>query len=290
METTCFYVLSSIADTLYRSGHIGTSRTYAATLRSLKRFRQGVDLPISSLTSEEIGRYEAYLMASGVCRNTSSMYMRCLRAAYRRVKYDTAPFRHVYTGVDKTTKRALPLAVIRQVRSLCLATDSTIAWARDLFLFSLYTRGMPFVDMAFLRKSDLAGETLSYRRRKTGQLLSVHWEPCMQDILYLHPSTTRYLLPIITHEDGTERTQYENVLHLVNAKLKRVATLVGAPTPFSFYAARHSWGTLAKARGIPLSVISDALGHDSETTTRIYLASLSPDIIDEANRLIISML
>lgn len=269
---------------LEQAQRVATARNYRAVLRSVARAT--ADIPLAALDTEWVARYEAWLLASGVCRNTSSMYLRCLRAVYHRAMGSTLPFRHAYTGVARTAKRALPLNVIRKIKALPLPVGSTLTLSRDLFLFSLYTRGMSFIDMAYLRGTDLRDGTLTYRRRKTRQLLRIRWEPCMQSILDRHPSTTSFLLPIIRREDGTERRQYETALHLVNHHLKHLAALVPC-TPFSLYAARHSWATLAQARHVPLSVISQALGHDSERTTQIYLDALAPDIIDEANRLIL---
>ena len=82
--------------------------------------------------------------------------MRNLRAIYNRAVSEGLvvqrnPFKHVYTGIDKTKKRAVSLSVIRRIRDLDLNKKSLI-FARDIFMFSFYTRGMSFVDMAFLKK------------------------------------------------------------------------------------------------------------------------------------------
>lgn len=159
-----------------------------------------------------------------------------------------------------------------------------------MFMFSFYTRGMAFVDMAYLRKKDLRGGVLTYRRRKTGQRLHVKWEKCMQEIIDKYPaSPTGYLLPIITRS-GRERTQYRNALHLVNSLLKKIALLVGLHTNLTMYVTRHSWASIARSQHIPLSVISEGMGHDSEATTQIYLASLDRSAVDKANRSILKKL
>lgn len=54
------------------------------------------------------------------------------------------------------------------------------------------------------------------------------------------------------------------------------------------HVARHSWATAAKERDVSVGVISEAMGHDSENTTQIYLASIQTGKIDEANRDILS--
>ena len=130
---------------------------------------------------------------------------------------------------------------------------------------------------------------LTYRRKKTGQQLSIKWEQCMQEIIEKYPpNPTEYLLPIITSTDEDERLQYRNSLTLVNRKLKILSVFVRSPHPLSMYVARHSWASIAKSKNIPLSIISEGMGHDSETTTQIYLASLDTTIIDRANYLILN--
>ena len=138
---------------------------------------------------------------------------------------------------------------------------------------------MSFVDMAYLKKKDLHNGILTYRRKKTGQQLSIKWEQCMQEIIEKYPpNPTEYLLPIITSTDEDERLQYRNSLTLVNRKLKILSVFVRSPHPLS----------MAKSKNIPLSIISEGMGHDSETTTQIYLASLDTTIIDRANYLILN--
>lgn len=56
---------------------------------------------------------------------------------------------------------------------------------------------------------------------------------------------------------------------------------------FIFYISRHAWASIAKSKNIPLAVISEGMGHDSEETTRIYLASLDTSVVDKANSLIL---
>lgn len=177
-EQLWFQFMQQTIDHLHQIGKFRTSETYTATLRSFSTFRQNCDLLLNDLTSDLIQLYEAYLRHRGVTRNTSSFYMRILRAVYHRaVERDLIepqnPFRHVYTGVDKTVKRALPLSAIHRLKQLDLTSSPYLTQARDLFLFSFYTRGMSFIDIAYLQKGNLHHGILHYRRRKTGQLLLI---------------------------------------------------------------------------------------------------------------------
>ena len=179
---------------------------------------------------------------------------------------------------------------IKALKELDLSMKPSLDFARDMFMFSFYTRGMSFVDMAYLRKTDLQNGILTYRRRKTGQELTIKWEKCMAEIIAKYPENqTDFLLPIIK-EQGNERRQYDNALHLVNYRLKELSTMLKHQRPLTMYVARHSWASAAKAKNVPLSVISEGMGHDSEATTQIYLASLETSVVDKANKMILGLL
>ena len=222
--------------------------------------------------------------------------MRGLRAIYNRavergLVVQRNPFKHVYTGIDKTVKRAVPAEVIRQIRDLDLTLNPVMDLARDIFMFSFYTRGMSFIDMAFLKKSDLKNGILSYRRQKTGQQLFIKWEKPMQEIIDKYDTTkTPYLLPIINDMMKDPRRQYKNAEHLTNGKLKKIGKQLGLEIPLTTYVARHGWANIAKNKNIPIATISEAMGHDSEKTTRIYLASLDSSVVDKANSLVLKSL
>ncbi len=281
---------------LKRLGKIRTSETYTSTLNSFMRFMEGRDIPPCDMDSDLMIAYEAWLKSGGVSMNTISFYMRNLRAVYNRavekeLVIQRFPFRHVYTGVERTTKRAVPLRAIKQLMTLDLSLHPAKRFARDMLLLSFYTRGMSMIDMVFLKKKDLNNGILSYRRKKTGQQLFVKWEPCMQEIVdrYNIPGSP-YLLPIIARPGMDERKQYINASHRINRYLKAIGKELGLSVPLTHYVARHSWASAARSKNIPISVISESMGHDSENTTRIYLTTLDTATIDKANRLILNSL
>ena len=317
-ESSLFTFMHGVIAQLKQLGKIRTSETYTATLKSFMAFRDEQDVPLDGISSDMMLMYEAHLKARGVRMNTISFYMRNLRAVYNRavekgLTQPNNPFRHVYTGVDKTVKRAIPIKAIKALKELDLSMKPSLDFARDMFLFSFYTRGMSFVDIAYLKKTDLQNGILTYRRRKTGQELSIKWEKCMAEIIAKYPENkTDYLLPIIKEEGNgrnsvshqaclngrvvtdegkaNERRQYDNTLHLVNYRLKELSTMLKLQRPLTMYVARHSWASAAKSKNVPLSVISEGMGHDSEATTQIYLASLETSVVDKANKMILGLL
>lgn len=293
---TLFNFMEKLIVRLQMNGQVRTSETYNCTLNSFKRFRRGNDLYFVDLDNDLLMAYEYFLKSEGLSMNTISFYMRRLRAIYNRAVEEGLAeqnnlFKKVYTSSEKTVKRAVPLKLIKRLKSLDLSFSTAKAFARDMFLFSFYTRGMSFVDIAYLQKKDLKNGILNYRRKKTSQLLYVRWEPCMQEIIerYAPESNSIYLLNIIKENKTDSRKQYLNALTLINRSLKSIGKLIGLDKPLSMYVARHSWASIAKTEGISLSVISEGMGHDSESTTQIYLASLDSSVIDKANQKIIKL-
>ena len=300
-----FVFMSQLISLLMKNGQHRTMQHYKATLGSFRRFRAGKDITLKDIDTEEIQSYEAYLRnVAKVCSNTSSFYLRILRATYNKavekgLAAQQRPFRNVYTGIAKTRKRAVPTEVISQLRHL----ESTVRltprqeMARDAFLMSFYLRGMSFIDLAHLRKSDLRNGYLHYVRSKTGQRLSIRWERQMQEIVDKYRSQTQsspYLLPFLTGGRCEDRNKamdneqedsrlYHNAEARMAYHLKRLGAKIGITGKLTLYVARHSWATTARGHHGSLSVISEALGHNSETTTQIYLRSIQTSEIDDAN-------
>ena len=295
-EITLFSYMEKMIAKLWRQGQHRTSETYQATLNSFRKFREGVDVCFDDIDSEMLISYEYHLRAKELAPNTISFYMKRLRAVYNNAVEDgyvenKNPFKKVFTSSEKTVKRAIPLKFVRKLKDLDLSYSPSKSFARDMFLFSFYTRGMAFVDMAYLKKKDLQNGVLVYRRQKTGQQLFIKWEKPMQEIVGKYDtSATPYLLPIIRDMDTDARKQYKNAAHLVNDKLKKIGRQLGLAIPLTSYVARHAWASIAKSKNIPISTISEAMGHDSENTTRIYLASLDTSVVDKANSLILKSL
>lgn len=297
VNSSLFTFMENIIASYKRHGQYRTSETYLSTLNSIKRFRNNKDIELIDINNELIVSYWHYLKTEGVQHNTISFYMHRLRAIYNKAVDQELidpknPFKNIKIGIEKTVKRAIPIKYIKKLKSIELKEFSSKDLARDMFLFSFYTRGMSFIDIAYLRKKDLKNGMLSYRRKKTGQKLYIQWETCMEHIAkkYSSKESSPYIFSILDDTKGDVRKQYHNTLALINRNLKVLGQEIGLEIPLTMYVARHSWATTARIEGIPLSVISEGMGHHNEKTTQIYLASIENKIIDSANRKIIKLL
>lgn len=277
---------------LKSENRIKTASIYETAQRSFSRFRCGEDIRIERIDGALMQRYETYLKNKNVCINSISCYMRALRSIYNQavlkgLMVSRNPFKDVYTGIDKTSKRATNENVIVRLNKLDLSGQGNLQLARDLFMFSFYTRGMSFVNMANLKRSNLKNGYIVYARSKTKQVLTIKIEKCIEEIIERYKEITidNYLLPIFS----TQNPDYNSNLRTYNKRLKRLSEILDLEKPLSSYVSRHSWATIALRKGISVQVISEGMGHENEKTTRIYLASLDQSIVDDANAQIIAL-
>ena len=154
-----FQFMNLLIALLQKNGQYRTSLHYRATLNSFKRYRDNKDIALSEIDAEVMHSYEAYLHHTAkVCRNTSSFYLRILRATYNKavakgLTPQQYPFSDTYTGIAPTRKRAIPTESVSQIKRLESVKDLTPKeeMARDAFLMSFYLRGISFIDLAHLR-------------------------------------------------------------------------------------------------------------------------------------------
>lgn len=280
---------------LHKANRMGTAQNYEKTLKSFTRFLSGSNPLLSDVTEQLITEYNTFLAKQGLSRNSTSFYMRVMRALYnkavrQKLVVQSYPFTDVYTGIDHTRKRAIPESELSHIYKANLPKGSPLSFARDVFMFSYFTRGMAFVDISYLKKGNILDGVITYTRRKTGQGLSIKIEPCIQEIIDRYSDTqSPYVFPIL-NAIGEEQSykEYQAAINNHNRQLNLLSKLLSINCKLTSYTPRHSWATAARNHNIPISVISAGMGHSSEQTTRIYLDSLENSIIDNANMTIIS--
>lgn len=289
-----------LSQELLVQGRGGTRESYLSTYRSVSSFADNSPIVLSEVfTKGFLFQYQQYLLNKGCCYNTVSAYMRVLRSVCNKAKKRGllhAPddlFEHVFTGSEPTVKRAISSQAILTLHNADLSAHPLLAFTRDLFMLSFHLQGMAFVDLAHLRKSDLKGNVLVYRRRKTGGLVAVPILPPARKLLNRYRSRDKsspYLLSILTCVGGEVTTRYSSVLRTYNRRLKKLSEVLRLSENLTSYVSRHSWATAAYHIGVPTTLISEAMGHRTEEITRVYLASFDVEMLAYANRRVMTSL
>ena len=279
-------------------GKYKTAANYRCALKHFVAFAQGQELLVEELNVSLMIDFQDYLIRKGLKMNTVSLYMRMLRAAYNYaldeelIAVDRRPFRKVFTGQEKTRKRALPQRTVKCLVEIRLDSPA-LRFARDLFLFSIYMQGMPFVDMAHLQKSQIRRGYVLYRRSKTKRTLKVKIDPHTQQIIDRWGVKDRgnpFLFPILEPDEKENPVHYDSALRLFNKRLAQISALLKLEEPLTSYVSRHTWASLARRCGISDTIICEAMGHANIETTAIYLAALDTEVIASANRKLIASL
>ena len=294
---------------LKREGKFPAMHVYACTLRSYEKFCAEERYPKNTtaslsmqeiFTPERLKEYEDWLAGQQSSPNTISTYMRTLQAVYNRWMspgiegYNPVLFKDVYTKVESRTKRALTAEQMEQLRN----TDFSVLTLRQqqvltYFLLMFMLRGMPFIDLAHLRKSDLRNRRITYRRHKTGKLMVVDVPPDAMRLLqkYRDKTNSEYLFPLLHGGLFMEEHhhRYQETLRHFNRELARLMKQLLPGVSVSSYTARHTWATLAYHSGVPVGLISQSLGHSSIRVTMTYLKPFDAEVIDRINRQVISL-
>lgn len=294
---------------LKREGKFPAMHVYACTLRSYEKFCAEERYPKNTtaslsmqeiFTPERLKEYEDWLAGQQSSPNTISTYMRTLQAVYNRWMspgiegYNPVLFKDVYTKVESRTKRALTAEQMEQLRN----TDFSVLTLRQqqvltYFLLMFMLRGMPFIDLAHLRKSDLRNRRITYRRHKTGKLMVVDVPSDAMKLLqkYRDKTDSEYLFPLLHGGLFMEEHhhRYQETLRHFNRELARLMKQLLPGVSVSSYTARHTWATLAYHNGVPVGLISQSLGHSSIRVTMTYLKPFDAEVIDRINRQVISL-
>ena len=283
-------------------GKVGNANVYKDTKRTIINFREGKDLFLNEIDYVFLKRFEEYFLYRGVKSNTISVYMRTLRALYNKaineniVKKEDYPFNKYKVGRlnKETAKRAITKDDINRIIKLDLLEDTSLWHSRNYFLFSFYNMGMNFMDIALIKWTNISNERLEYIRAKTGKQYSIGLLQPAVDIIDFYrvynPGDT-YVFPILKSDVHISPQSINNRIKKsrkkLNKDLKEIAELAGIDGNITSYVARHSWATILKRSGVSTSVISEGLGHRTETTTQVYLDSFENATMDEANKKIL---
>ena len=302
LEISGWDFVNSEVERAQQEGRFKIASNYLTAARSFTKFIGRSNWYFSDMTEEMLKHYQRWLQGHNISMNSCSAYMRALRAIHHRAlpSLNMNPFSKVFTGRTKTEKRCISQTEILQLKALPLQPGSSLSFARDIFLFSFYAMGMPFVDIAYLKKSQLRNGCIYYARHKTGQQIQVALLPAMLEIIMRYEQgDSEFVFPILSDkvEDSVsspsvsspsvfaqQHRQYTARLRQYNYNLHQLSKMLGLAKPLSSYVVRHSWASIAYLHHLDISLISKALGHTKSSTTFIYIKSLFDTDLFEANQ------
>jgi len=236
-------------------------------------------------------------MSRGFSENGLAVYMRTIRAIYNKAikegcaELEAYPFKKYSIKTKPTKKRAIEYVAIKKIANLNFEPTDPLYHTRNIFLMSFYLQGAPFMDLAFLKMNKLIDGRVQYKRKKTGRFYDIKITPSLQSILDYYLSSKNpndFILPIIKREslvDQYNDVQWAHKRH--NIRLKEIAKLAGIDENLTSYVSRHSFASIANNLGVPVTAISEMLGHEKLTTTQVYLSSLKKDVLDQYNEQVI---
>lgn len=269
-----------------------TKQNKESALSLFKEYRKNRDLYFEELNPPMIEEFIQFAKKKGIQVNSIITYISALRSVYNKavddeiIEINTAPFRKVKLKATETIKRALPKEYIKMIRDYTPKKKDNTEFARDIFMFCYFTRGTSIKDALYMKVYQVMEDRIYYYRAKTNGLYNIKLIDEALKIVQKYSDLKNpdaYIFPGVEGKDRDAHKSYHLTYEKVNRALKKIAKNLGIKTNLTSYVSRHSWATIAKNSDVPVSVISEGLGHSDERTTRIYLESFANTVLDEAN-------
>lgn len=296
---TVFQFIEQMIEEKLEARKEGMARIYKDLLNKLKKTTNGKDLKFEKINYAFLINMEKQHLAKGSAHGSLSVYLRTLRALYNvaiklgYVNKKYYPFSEYKIKNGEPVRKALSEEAFSKFRAIELPKRSHLYRTKQLYLASFFMRGMNWMDMAYLKVSDIQGnfERINYIRRKTGKPFSIKISPQLKEILlwFLPRNYTQdsFIFPIISNQ--SDETKYNDTItnkrKRFNKYLKKIAEMCDIPS-FTIYSARHTWATLGKKRGVPTAILQESLGHKTEVITQTYLDSFGNEVLDEWDEVI----
>jgi len=298
-QVDVFDFIESIVDDLRKAKKIGNAEVYVGLLRKLKKFHTREYLTFEEINYSFLKKMEVIHFSRDNQAGGLSVYMRTLRSVYNKAikagyaSLEKYPFKDYSIRNGDPQRRALSETEFDAFKTVELKVGSVLDEARKLFLASFYMRGMNWMDMCLLKRSNLTGdlERIQYVRSKTSKRFSIKINDKLREIILSYMENENFkdgfIFPILKLEDDPAKYHeiIKNKRKRLNKRLKEIAELCGIDS-LTIYTARHTYATMGKRRGVPTAVIQESLGHKTEATTQTYLDSFDNEVVDEYDEMI----
>ncbi len=303
-EITVFDFIKQLVNDLEAKDKVSTAIIYRQSYNKLKKICSKDNLMFVDIDYKFLVEYETFLFEHGCSGGGISFYMRNLKAIINEAirqgfhKRELYPFSTQFNKngyslshlKSKANPRALSIVDMDQIKNFPINKHPELAKYIYYFLFSYYTRGMNFNDMAKLKWSDIYNHRITYIRSKTSKRISVKASDNINNILNQYRNIDQeYVFPILSDFHQTEKQKKDRIkkcLKQYNKGLKEIAKILNINVPLTSYVARHTYATTLKAKGVDIAIISEGLGHADMSTTKAYLKQFETSVIDDADEVL----
>ncbi len=311
-----------------QEGRAGSYHTYNCALQAFIKFRNGTDIDPLDLSPDLLREFESYLKREKPTRTktgktivivagktTISIYMRALRAVYNYIAGKLPHLRDNYPFTTHQSDRtkykiksgsgskgdALNIEQLQKFQSIEVIPSSPEWRAKLLWMFSFYSNGMNFNDMARLTYSNIKKDSICYVRQKTKEtegkeeLIEIPLNDSIREIIIElgnpNKSPSNFIFDVLEKNLSPidERIVINQKIKIVNKWLKRICIANDLP-PITTYWARHSYASLLKHSGQSVELIRELLGHSDIKTTESYLKRFDLSKKREANETILLLM
>lgn len=289
---------NEVIDDLKRAGKISNAKTYNDTKNSLIKFKNDRFL-FKDVTVTFLDKYEIFLRETGNTGGGISFKMRNFKALFNKARKRGVIPNEIYPFKDyklsHLKSESTKTAEFKKIKNVDLSESPHLIDAHNYFMFSVYTRGMNFVDFMHLKFSDIRNGRIYYVRSKTKGKINLEIIPAVQEIIDYYKAQNRptdYVFPILLQDDLTPQQIFNRrhkIIRRYNSRLKEIAKLAGLNKKPTSYGARHSFATILKMSGTPIEKISEMMGHTDVSITIAYLKEFSDEDLDKENRKFIDL-
>ena len=289
------------------SATIKGAPNYTTAINALVRFVGKEELDINLITLEFLEQFKAFLIGERDARTkklmqqgkrvtsnrTLSLYLVSIKKLFSEAKrkfnkkdknlilIPNSPFEDFKIPKQEATrKRAIPADIIKKVwklpyKDMKKGYKSTCRYnlAKDCFILSFCLMGINSADL--YNATEMRGNTIIYNRTKTkarrldGAKMMVDIPKIVQPLIDKYKDSTGKRLFNFYQFYGDEKTFNK----AINSGLKEIGSILEVDD-LEYYAARHSWATIALNKvGIDKYIVHAALNHidDSMKVTDIYI-------------------
>lgn len=302
-QDTLFTSLEAQYKKMVNEGRAGNASSYLCTLNAFKLYRGGEkkregykvstvggkDIPLSEVNVPFLKSFEKWFLKKGNSPTSVGIYLRNVRVvmneAFSDGKIKSIPFGKGKYSIPHAADRKLALTLedVGKIQFAEFSEGSSLEKYRDYWVFMYYSGGMNVKDLARLKYKDVTTDEISYERAKTshkkkGQNITIPLTIEAARVIDKWGNKgynpENYVFPILKHgiDPMQERRTVVDETAKINRTIKKIASTLNIEGSISTYTARHSFATIMKRSGVPVSAISDFLGHSDTSTTENYLA------------------